>query len=402
MNIGIVTTWFERGAAYVSKQFENVWSEDHEVFIFARGGEEYAIGNSIWDKENVTWGKRNLFSTPTQINVEQLKEWVHTNSIQFILFNEQHEWEPVIACRELDVIIGAYVDYYKKETIPFFEIYDFLICNTNRHLSVFKWHPQAFYIPWGTDTNLFSPRENELNSHKVVFFHSCGMNPERKGTDILLKAFDLVNRNESTLIIHSQVNLMSFFPNKKSLITKFIEEGSLQIIQKTVSAPGLYHLGDVYVYPSRLEGIGLTIAEAISSGLPTIVTDEQPMNEFITSDKVGKLVKVESHTIRGDNYYWPQCIASFTDLAHQMNYYILNKSEIPHYKSDAREYALENLDWSKNLKKFNGDLQKIRKQLNIPIDIIDKALRFDKISFLTRIKKSLFYRKLRSKFKNFS
>ena len=41
MNIGIVTTWFERGAAYVSKQYKDSLEEcGHKVFIYSRGGEK--------------------------------------------------------------------------------------------------------------------------------------------------------------------------------------------------------------------------------------------------------------------------------------------------------------------------------------------------------------------------
>lgn len=39
MNIGLVTTWFERGAAYVSKAYLNSLKTDNNVFIYARGGE---------------------------------------------------------------------------------------------------------------------------------------------------------------------------------------------------------------------------------------------------------------------------------------------------------------------------------------------------------------------------
>ena len=37
MHIGIVTTWFERGAAYVSRQYRDALAGQHTVFIFARG-----------------------------------------------------------------------------------------------------------------------------------------------------------------------------------------------------------------------------------------------------------------------------------------------------------------------------------------------------------------------------
>ena len=55
MNVGIVTTWFERGAAYVSKAYMQTLSSQHNVFIYARGGEEAGTGDPNWDLPCVTW-----------------------------------------------------------------------------------------------------------------------------------------------------------------------------------------------------------------------------------------------------------------------------------------------------------------------------------------------------------
>ncbi len=38
MNIGFVSTWFERGAAYVTKQYIDAVKERNYVFVYARGG----------------------------------------------------------------------------------------------------------------------------------------------------------------------------------------------------------------------------------------------------------------------------------------------------------------------------------------------------------------------------
>ena len=398
MNIGIITTWFERGAAYVSKQFESILSSNHNVFIYARGGEIYAKGDPKWDKPNVTWGKRNILYTPTQINIKHFKQWIEINSLDMVLFNEQLEWTPIIECSKMNVITGAYIDYYKKDNISLFSIYDFLICNTKRHHSVFDWHPQAFYLPWGTDINLFTLKEKPNNKDKITFFHSCGMNPLRKGTDIVLEAFDKINRNESNLIIHTQVSILAFFPDKKKLIDKFINEGSLEIIEKSVHAPGLYYLGDVYVYPTRLEGIGLTIAEAISSGLPTIVTNQQPMNEFVHPPEAGQLIDVIKEEKRGDNYYWSQSIASLYSLVNHMDYYIKNKNSIKYFKKKARNYALQNLDRGKNFSSFEQQLDRIQKlKISFKEKYFKDAKKYNKNnSFINHIKDSLGYRKFRS------
>ncbi|MBI3601113.1 MAG: glycosyltransferase family 4 protein [Nitrospinae bacterium] len=338
MNIGIVTTWCERGAAMVSRAYMKTLSHQHKVFIYARGGGYYAQGNPEWDGEHVTWGKR---IPGKKVDWKEFKGWISKNRLDMVIFNEEHDWELVIKTLKTGIIAGAYVDYYKPETIPFFWLYDFLLCNTKRHYSVFKDHPQAFYIPWGTDIDVFK-HQDKLNDG-VTFFHSAGMSPLRKGTDILVRAFQNVN-GKVKLIIHSQGAFIEH-PPTASIIAG---DPRIELIEKEITAPGLYHLGDIYVYPTRLEGIGLTIAEALASGLPVITTDAQPMNEFVVNELNGRLVKVEKYNTRADNYYWPESICSETGLTEAMQFYVDNISTLGDYKYRARQYAETNLNWEKN------------------------------------------------------
>ena len=163
MNIGIVTTWFERGAAYVSRAYVDALKFDHDVFIFARGGEFYAKGDPAWDKDYVTWGNRFKDSW-SRIDWRQFKKWIIDNNIEIVIFNEQQDWEVVVDCRYLGVKTVAYIDYYTRKTVPFFDLYDAVICHTKRHHTVFKNHKQEIYIPWGTNISLYKPTEkNVLN-----------------------------------------------------------------------------------------------------------------------------------------------------------------------------------------------------------------------------------------------
>jgi 1,2-diacylglycerol 3-alpha-glucosyltransferase len=360
MNIGIVTTWFERGAAYVSRQYREALTGAHEVFIYARGGESYAKNDKVWDDPEVKWGKRSYAPVSTGLNIRDFKKWVIENKIELVFFNEQKWWQPVVECNKMGIKTGAYIDYYTEETIPLFGIYDFLICNTKRHYSAFRWHKGAVYIPWGTNVELFKPESFEpVKKGFVTFFHSCGMSPERKGTEFILKAFPDLSGN-AKLIIHSQIKLKEFYHDLKSVIEKLENEGKLEIIEKTVTAPGLYHLGDVYLYPTVLEGIGLTIAEAASCGLPVVTSDNGPMNEFVTSEN-GKLVKIDKYFSRADGYYWPLCNVDVVDLTLKMQYYIDNVDRIKELKSNAREYAEKNLSWQTN----SGDLPNIFQNVKI-------------------------------------
>lgn len=348
-NIGIVTTWFERGAAYVSRQFKDLLVQEHNVFIYARGGEKSGKDDPTWNVGNVYWGKRNAWEVSSRIVKKDFLYWIESNGIEIVFFNEQQVWNPIAWCHDLGVCTGAYIDYYTKETVPLFSAYDFLICNTQRHYSVFKNHSQCYFVPWGTDIELFKPKEISLKSEeKVIFFHSAGMNPLRKGTDLFLRALSKAGSANAKGLIHTQVDLMQFFPELSGIIQPMVKEGRLELINKTEPAPGLYHLGDVYVYPSRLEGIGLTIAEALSVGLPVITTNVQPMNEFVHENQTGLLVEVEREELRGDKYYWAQSICSIDSLAKALNYFMKNPDEIKRMASEARHYAEDHLNWKVN------------------------------------------------------
>lgn len=361
MNIGIVTTWFERGASYVSLQYkEMLEAAGHKVFIYARGGGDARKGSGKWiDGVDVTWGKKCSFPVGTYMELRDFGSWLKDKRIETVFFNEQRWLKPVALCRKMKIKTGAYVDYYTESSIRLFSIYDFLICNTRRHYGAFKWHKQAYYVPWGTDTNLYDAARLRVRTDKVRFFTSAGMNPHRKGTDLLLKAFQAASKSElfrakAELVIHTQVSLSGLLKScdegvGELSVKTLIQKNVIRIIQETVSAPGLYHLGDIYVYPSRLDGVGLTVAEALSCAMPVVVPNDAPMNEFVpAAEGAAQLVDIEKFFAREDGYYWPQNEVSVDKLADALVFYIENAAQINAYSEAARSHALTNLDWRKN------------------------------------------------------
>lgn len=351
MNIGIVTYWFERGAAYVSKEFEKALSTRHKVFIYARGGEGQAKGNPRWDHPNVHWSTHEPRYYRTYIDKKEFSRWVKENAIEVALFNEQTYFEPILWCKELGVKTMAYIDYYTETTVPLFGVYDALICNTKRHCSAFEDLDTVYYLPWGTDVNLYRPAGEDgslVEDGKVVFFNSAGMSPERKGTDIFIRALDQCAHDARVKgLVHSQKNLRKYMPELTDVIDRLQKAGKLEIVEKTIPAPGLYTKADVYVYPSRLDGIGLTVAEAISSGLACVASDNPPMNEFVQPE-YGSLIPIDRLYARNDGYYWPQCRCRVDKLAEIMLGYAQDLDKVKAMKRNARAYALEHLSADKN------------------------------------------------------
>lgn len=384
MNIGIVSTWFERGAAYVSRHYKKVLERDNDVFIYARGG-THAKGDPIWDLPEVHWGKPCIMPVANGVDKKDFLKWIAEKHIDVVFFNEQQWWPPVLWCLEQGVKTGAYIDYYTEETIPLFAAYDFLICNTKRHYDAFSWHPQCHYVPWGTDVELFKPVSSDpVSPGEVTFFQSCGFSPLRKGTDFVIQAFSRLE-GPAKLILHTQRDFSDSLPDEVGLIEELQKKGRLEVIKKTVSAPGLYHLGDIYLAPSRLEGIGLPAAEALACGLPLITVDNPPMNEFI-GEGCGKAAKVERLYARADGYYWPQCRPVIESLTKAMKYYLDNRHSISEYKKNARTHAEKNLNWEDRGQELSEIFNTSKKQDNLPPGLAASISQYERKRYGLRVK----------------
>lgn len=370
MNIGIVTVWADCGAGYVSMAYQQVLAGSHKVFIYARGTYASGRGDPFWDTPDVTW---DAGAGLTRVDWVRYRRWLRQNKIELVLFNEQRAWDVIIRTRKLGVLTAAYVDYYTAQMIELFDLYDLLICNTQRHFSVFSHHKQTWHVPWGADCVLFSPGERWGKPQEtIMFFHSAGLGGpnDRKGTGATLEAFQHV-RGPAALIIHSQLPLGQLPEIWQNWIAG---DSRIRLVGGTVKPPGYYHLGDVYVYPSRLEGIGLTIVEAMACGLPVITTDNGPMNEFVEHGRTGTLVPVEAYLARWDGYYWPESPCRVGALTQAMQNYVDNPGLVIEQQKMARQYAETCRSWMVNAQLL-PDRIKAAKRIDLTLEQMSRLVR---------------------------
>ncbi|MCS3747463.1 glycosyltransferase involved in cell wall biosynthesis [Xanthomonas arboricola] len=126
-------------------------------------------------------------------------------------------------------------------------------------------------------TRVHSDKSYPCEGKKFRFLHVSSCFP-RKGADVLLKAFgDAFNSSDDvTLVIKT-------FANPHNEIRRWVEEArgaredfpDVRIIEEDLSEPRLkrlYETSHVLVAPSRAEGFGLPMAEAMMSGLGVITT----------------------------------------------------------------------------------------------------------------------------------
>ncbi len=123
------------------------------------------------------------------------------------------------------------------------------------------------YIPLPVDTDRFSFRRR-TRARLFVHYRGWGGYAERKGTDIVIEAARRLP--DVPFLIRYQRPINTALPLPMNV----------HVLDAVSTPEQLYSVGDIAVQPSRWEGVGLQILEAMSCGLPTLVPDAAPMNEY--------------------------------------------------------------------------------------------------------------------------
>lgn len=128
------------------------------------------------------------------------------------------------------------------------------------------------YCPWPIDAQAFEFQQR-TKCERFVFAHGNGGPRDRKGGRAMAEAARMAP--DIPLIVYSQVQ-----HGFRSTLTDDVEWPDTVDFRGAVDSPAaLYQEGDVFVLPSRWEGLGLQLFESQASGMPLITTDGPPMNE---------------------------------------------------------------------------------------------------------------------------
>ena len=152
---------------------------------------------------------------------------------------------------------------------------------------VFDYHDSVM-IYNGIDTSLFRPanvsREhwNIADNKKILFF--SGTPSVRKGADLLPKIMDLLG-DEYILLIASGTK-KGFYWGRDNIRNL----GCLPLAELI----DIYNLCDIFLFPSRLEGFGLSVAEAMACGKPVVATNCSSLPELVVDGKGGFLCEIDN------------------------------------------------------------------------------------------------------------
>ena len=183
----------------------------------------------------------------------------------------------------------------------FFNSADAIQCLSVRELESTHFGKDKFI---GTNgINIPSKCKDRFNSDKIKFIYIGRLDPYTKGIDLLLQAV----KNSKEYLLSNNVSFDMYGPNVKGwydLLVSNVKENSLEDIINThepVSGEekeiALLN-GDIFIQTSRSEGMPMGILEAMSYGIPCLVTRGTSLGEIINDSDSGWVAETNVNSIQ--------------------------------------------------------------------------------------------------------
>lgn len=146
-------------------------------------------------------------------------------------------------------------------------------------------------VPGGVCPATFNPFERKIGKVRdsnVFRFLAIGKYEERKGYTQLFEAFKLAFENNPNVELIVKADCFANLDVKKHELNIKINDLNVENIRIAEGAfsvndmVALYNYADCFVYPSRAEGWGLPLIEAIACGLPVLATNYSGHGEFLS------------------------------------------------------------------------------------------------------------------------
>jgi len=191
---------------------------------------------------------------------------------------------------------------------------------------------KTIIFPWGVDLDHFQPDTQYVTRNTFTLF--CNRSWEtRYGVDVLAHAFVKVaqqNENVDLILLNggSQSGKLRQILQNGGVLDRVTFGG--QISQNDL--PRWYHMADLYISPSHVDGSSVSLMEALACGLPCLVSDIPANKEWIVDNENGWLFR------DGDADHLAEKILA------AMN----QREKMPEIGRASRRSAEMRADWKKN------------------------------------------------------
>lgn len=237
---------------------------------------------------------------------------------------------------------------------------------------------QIHVVHEGVDPNIYHPYCRPKSSTGGVFrFFMCGKKETRKGFDELLEGFKIAFGSDATTELHLKADYFwggqAEAKAKQDELAHQIDDlgltnvASISCALSTSDMALLYNNYDAMIFPSRAEGWGLPLIEAIACGLPVISTYHSGHTEYLAAID-GQFVRLDHqlHPITCPEFlqHWKSggqwAVASPEEIAAKLVFLKEHYSSFQKHAMTASQTIRDHFSWRHAAEQAVGSLQSAR------------------------------------------
>jgi len=145
---------------------------------------------------------------------------------------------------------------------------------------------KIFVNQLGIDLSKFSYK-NRVAADSFKFLHISNMSPI-KGLHYIIESFNRLNK----LYTNIELWLVGPYPNEVILQKMIVSNTNIKYFSPVVENKlvDYYHACDLFVHPSLSDGWGMTVMQAMATGLPVILSDMTGASEIIHDGENGWII----------------------------------------------------------------------------------------------------------------
>ena len=143
------------------------------------------------------------------------------------------------------------------------------------------------------DLTRFHPTQRETPHEPVCIANVARLMPEKKGQDVLLEAMAIVHRTRPEAVCLFAGAGDAAHEAAVQGLQQFVADHGLQdtvtFLGNVPDVPAFLQQVDIFVLPSRFEGFGISLIEAMAMGIPCVASDLDGPAELIGRQEYGRL-----------------------------------------------------------------------------------------------------------------
>ncbi len=293
MRIGIVSMWANRGQGVMARQIREILeAAGHTTFVLGRPVKAISPLPTAVDRRPEWQEPRVTFASAHQIPAREYLQWADDTGIEVLLADQNTQFAEIARLRERGIrTIGRFVwEQFGEKHVPgvhraYDVVYSLTAAEQARYRDLFGLDTPR--LRYGIHPSLFASAAPKRDDAIVFVFHG-GLQGARKPIAKTVEAFKQVPDPGIRLVLKSQAVKEVSEPveiDDDPRITHVIRDMPFDDYVRLVSSC------HVCLTPTRWEGLGVWIYEALAFGQPIISTDIPPVNEVVRHGVNGLLAR---------------------------------------------------------------------------------------------------------------